>query len=165
MVIKRCRLRSVIIEGNSNDRNTIVNVLGLPQGYNFIHTKKFFIPNINSTWRILRDSAQIYDPLGLLAPVTVKAKIMVQILWKWKLDWDEPLDQELTKEWSTIVDDIIEATSITYPRLYFMPNNQISSQTTQLHIFVDVSLRAYEAVTVETVNFNKTADNCSAVEH
>ena len=27
-----------------------------------------------------------------------------------------------------------------------MPNNQLSSQTTQLHIFVDVSLRAYEAV-------------------
>lgn len=90
---------------------------------------------------ILRDSAQIYDPLGLLAPVTVKAKILVQTLWKQKLDWDEPLDQELTKEWSTI-----EATSITYPRLYYMPNNQLSSQTTQLHIFVDASLRAYGAV-------------------
>ena len=93
-----CCLRSVIIEDNSNDPNTIVNVLGLPQGYNFIHTKKFFISNINSTWQILRDSAQICDPLGLLAPVTVKAKIMVQILWKRKLDWDEPLDQELPKE-------------------------------------------------------------------
>ena len=47
---------------------------------------------------ILRDSAQIYDPLGLLAPVTVKAKILVQTMWKQKIDWDEPLDQELTNE-------------------------------------------------------------------
>ena len=148
-----CRLRSVIIEDNSNDPNTIVNVLGLR--WDTLKDTISFTPrnflSLTSTQlvtkrKILRDSAQIYDPLGLLAPVTVKAKILVQTLWKRKLDWDEPLDQELTKEWSTIADDIVEATSIIYPRLYFTPNNQLSSQTTQLHIFADASLRAYGAV-------------------
>ena len=148
-----CRLYSVIIEDNSNDPNTIVNVLSLR--WDILNDTISFISrnflSLTSTplvtkREILHDSAQIYDPLGLLAPVTVKAKILVQTLWKQKLDWDEPLDQELTKEWSTIADDIIEATSITYPRLYYMPNNQLSSQTTQLHIFVDASLRAYGAV-------------------
>lgn len=95
---------------------------------------------------ILRDSAQIYDPLGLLAPVTVKAKILVQTLWKQKHDWDEPLTKDLTNEWSTIADNIKEATNITYPRLYFVLQNQLSSSATQLHIFVDASLRAYGAV-------------------
>jgi len=35
--------------------------------------------------KILRELAQIYDPLGLLTPVTVKAKILVQTLWQQKL--------------------------------------------------------------------------------
>ena len=127
-----CRLHSVIIEDNSNDPNTIVNVLGLrwdTLNDTISFTSRNFLsltPTPLVTKReIPRDSAQIYDPLGLLAPVTVKAKILVQTLWKRKLDWDKPLDPELTKEWSTIADDIIEATSITYPSIYYMPNNQL----------------------------------------
>ena len=36
---------------------------------------------------ILSDSAQIYDPLGLLSPIIVKAKLLLE-------GWDEPVDQE-----------------------------------------------------------------------
>ena len=148
-----CSLRSIITQDNTNDPNTNVNVLGL-RWDTLMDTISFTPRNflsLTSTLlvtkrEILRDSAQIYDPLGLLAPVTVKAKILVQTMWKQKIDWDEPLDQELTNEWSTIAEDIKEATTITYPRLYFVLHDQLLSPTTQLHIFVDASLRAYGAV-------------------
>ena len=147
-----CRLRSIITQDNTNDPNTTVNVLGLRWDTltdSISFTPRHFVSLTSTSLvtkrEILRDSAQIYDPLGLLAPVTVKAKILVQAMWKQKIDWDEPLDQELTKEWSIIAEDIKEATTITYPRPYFVPHHQLSSPM-QLHVFVDASLRAYGAV-------------------
>ena len=38
---------------------------------------------------ILSVSASIFDPLGLLAPVTAKLKSLFQLLCKDKLDWDD----------------------------------------------------------------------------
>ena len=147
------RLRSIIIQDKTNDHNVTVNVFGLR--WDTLKDTLSFTPrnllSLTSTSlvtkrEILLDSAQIFDPLGLLAHVTVKAKILVLMLWKQKHDWDKPLNQELTDEWSTIADDIKEATNITYSRLYFVPQNQRSSPATQLHIFADASLRAYGAV-------------------
>jgi len=45
---------------------------------------------------ILHDSAQIYDPFGLITPFTstIKAKLFLQALWKRKIDWSKPLNQE-----------------------------------------------------------------------
>ena len=147
------RLRSVIVQDNTNDPSTTVNVLGLrwdtlkdTLSFTPRHFQSLTSTSLVTKREILRDSAQIYDPLGLIAPITVKAKILVQTLWKQKIDWDEPLDQDSTNAWSTIAEDIKEATTIVYPRLYFVSQNQLSSVSTQLHIFTDASLRAYGAV-------------------
>ena len=35
--------------------------------------------------------ASIYDPLGLLGPVIVRCKIILQCLWQASLGWDDPL--------------------------------------------------------------------------
>ena len=94
---------------------------------------------------ILSESAQIYDPLGLLTPITVKAKLLLQILWRRKVDWDEPLDQEIRDKWLSIATDIQEATHIVYPRPYFTRYTHRSSNK-QLHVFADASLCAYGAV-------------------
>ncbi|XP_076483013.1 uncharacterized protein LOC117165285 [Bombus vancouverensis nearcticus] len=44
--------------------------------------------------------AKIYDPLGLLAPVIVRAKMLLQRLWTLKIDWDESLPADVHTEWS-----------------------------------------------------------------
>ena len=36
-------------------------------------------------------AAKVFDPLGLLEPFTVKAKMMLQELWKQKVSWDSQL--------------------------------------------------------------------------
>ena len=40
---------------------------------------------------ILQETAKIYDPLGFLCPLTIRAKILLQDIWKQKFDWDTPL--------------------------------------------------------------------------
>lgn len=52
---------------------------------------------------IFSEVARIYDPLGLLNPVIVIANLIIQELWKAKVDWDEALPTALYTRWETFV--------------------------------------------------------------
>ncbi|XP_054085767.1 uncharacterized protein LOC128921644 [Zeugodacus cucurbitae] len=86
-----------------NFSNSSTTVLGLR--WNPITDTLFFkvkVCNFDTvpTKRIvLSDIARLYDPLGMLAPVVVTAKIFVQNLWLAKLNWDTPLPFELCETW------------------------------------------------------------------
>ncbi|XP_057294522.1 uncharacterized protein LOC130623032 [Hydractinia symbiolongicarpus] len=77
---------------------------------------------------ILSLTSSIFDALGILTPFILEGKLIIQSLWKSKIDWDEEIPTELK-------------TSI--PRwLKLQSNNQLI----QLHIFSDASINAYGAV-------------------
>ena len=80
-------------------------------------------------------ASKLFDPLGFVEPITVKAKIMIQDLWKQTLSWDESLPDEQKEQWLKWTDDIHNLTSIEVPRQYFFAN----VTKTQLHIFCDSS--------------------------
>ncbi|CAK9827469.1 hypothetical protein ANTRET_LOCUS5158 [Anthophora retusa] len=44
---------------------------------------------------ISSEIAKIYDPLGLLGPVIIVAKILLQKIWALKIDWDESLPMDI----------------------------------------------------------------------
>ncbi|KAK9704106.1 Pao retrotransposon peptidase [Popillia japonica] len=48
---------------------------------------------------ILATTAKIFDPLGLLGPVIVKAKLIMQQLWLSKLSCDESISQDIYFKW------------------------------------------------------------------
>ena len=68
---------------------------------------------------VLQTSSQIYDPLGWVKSVTVRAKILLQQVWRTKLTWDEPLPKEITDTWLTILPDLMKMSQFTVPRTYF----------------------------------------------
>ena len=137
---------------HTSDSSTCVNLLGLC--WNTLDDTLGFIPKLFPSLtlsplaikrEILHDSAQIYDPLGLLTPITVKAKLLLQALWKRKIEWDEPVDQETCDNWQHITKDIQEVTTYTYPRRYFtQPFHLIT--TKQINVFGDANLCGYGAV-------------------
>ncbi|XP_026462659.1 uncharacterized protein LOC113365281 [Ctenocephalides felis] len=51
---------------------------------------------------ILSAISQIFDPMGLIAPVVVKAKMIMQKIWKQKTDWDEEVPATIKEEWKTL---------------------------------------------------------------
>ena len=59
---------------------------------------------------MLRQSSRIFDPLGLISPVTVTSKLFMGRLWKEKLNLDELLPCSLKEEWKSIAMEIEEAT-------------------------------------------------------
>ena len=94
---------------------------------------------------MLQISSKTYDPLGLLSPVTIRAKLLIQELWQQKLEWDELLPLTLKTKWHSIAADIQEASENTLPRCFFSEYVSPTS-TTYLHVFADSSLKAYGAV-------------------
>ncbi len=42
---------------------------------------------------VLQLIGKVYDPLGLLSPVTLPLKLFLQKLWIAKTEWDDPLNR------------------------------------------------------------------------
>ena len=40
-------------------------------------------------------AAKLYDPLGIISPIFLPVKLIFQELCKLKVDWDEPLSEEM----------------------------------------------------------------------
>ena len=49
---------------------------------------------------ILRFLASIFDPLGIISPVTLYGKILYRESSDLKIGWDEPITNDLLKKWS-----------------------------------------------------------------
>ncbi|XP_076661131.1 uncharacterized protein LOC143365016 [Halictus rubicundus] len=90
---------------------------------------------------ILSTIAKIFDPLGLLGPVTVVAKILMQRLWQLKVDWDESLPMSLQTEWSNYQEELSLLEGLKFERHVSQP----SVKRLELHGFCDASERAYGA--------------------
>ena len=94
---------------------------------------------------VLRESAEVYDPLGFLSPITIRTKIFIQELWARGFERDEPLPDELQKQWLDISQDLADSTHIQIQRRYFPLLPRWPSDAT-LRVFVDASIKAYGTV-------------------
>ncbi|XP_008484590.1 uncharacterized protein LOC103521259, partial [Diaphorina citri] len=65
---------------------------------------------------VLSNLAKIWDPLGLISPVTLYCKIILQSLWNLKLDWDETAPPEISYLWKQIIDELKLLSEIKIPR-------------------------------------------------
>ncbi|XP_070524007.1 uncharacterized protein [Cardiocondyla obscurior] len=98
---------------------------------------------IYSKRKILSEVAQLFDPLGWLAPVIIRAKIFIQTLWLKSLDWDEPLPKEEQEFWLKFQAELPELQKIALPRWI---NSLASNCSIEIHGFSDASERAIAAV-------------------
>ncbi|KAK9720556.1 Pao retrotransposon peptidase [Popillia japonica] len=98
---------------------------------------------------VLSVISQIYDPLGLIGPVITKAKLILQLLWQSKLNWDQSLSVELELIWSLSVEleliwsrfykHIQSINELQIPRKLII-DNRVSID---IHVFSDASEKAY----------------------
>ncbi|XP_076660298.1 uncharacterized protein LOC143363618 [Halictus rubicundus] len=106
-------------------------------------------PNSPTKRAILSTIAKIFDPLGLLGPVTVTAKIIMQRLWQLKIDWDESLPMNVQNEWQNYRNNLKLLEKVKFNRHI----TQRSVKSIELHGFCDASERAYGAcIYIRTIN-------------
>ncbi|XP_037931693.1 uncharacterized protein LOC119666487 [Teleopsis dalmanni] len=92
---------------------------------------------------ICSELARIFDPVGLVNPVTVQAKMFVQRLWQLQLDWDETLPEEMHPKWDRFRSKLKELQHIQIPRHVNNQSEKKNPKTTQLHVFCDASQGVY----------------------
>lgn len=88
---------------------------------------------------------KIYDPLGLIAPVTLLAKIAMQKVWLDQTKWDQTVEPPRLPPWHKFIDGLKELETITIPRWTQIDENLPS----EIHIFCDASEDAYGVVAYE----------------
>ena len=92
---------------------------------------------------ILSVTCQIFDPLGLLGPIIITAKLIMQELWKLKLQWDENVPTDLARRWQSFQNDLSGIGNLEIPRQAVL-SEYIKIE---LHGFADASEKAYSACT------------------
>ena len=89
--------------------------------------------------------ASMFDPLGIISPVTVCIKMLFQEQCRDNLGWDDKLESKSEKKWREWVADLSKVRGISVSRcVYDGPKQEVLE--CYLHGFGDASNRAYCAV-------------------
>ena len=87
----------------------------------------------------------MYDPLGWVLPLVMRARIFLRKLWLKAYEWDTPIPKELADDWISIREELNGMNEFRLPRAY--AGNGVEGATKlQLHAFCDASKEAYGVV-------------------
>lgn len=92
---------------------------------------------------LLSETSKLFDPLGWLAPVIIRAKIMFQELWRTGLDWKQELPKNIAEPWLSFRNELHQLEKIKIDRWMRYGSDML---TFELHGFSDASEKAYAAV-------------------
>ena len=127
-----------------------VKVLGLT--WNYVHdTFKYSIQDLAVLARqlpvtkrsVLKMSARVFDPLGLITPFSINLKILFQELCLEATDWDVELPDPFKNKWEKLILQLPALDDITVTRNCFPASD--NGRDIELHGFSDASTRAYAA--------------------
>ncbi|XP_056020363.1 uncharacterized protein LOC125680242 [Ostrea edulis] len=86
-----------------------------------------------------------YDPLGFLAPVLIKGKLLLRKLNAETTDWDQVLPKEYEKQWTDWKEQMQSLETLYIPRQYTTLSLTCSIRR-EVHLFTDASEEAIAAV-------------------
>ncbi|XP_071051383.1 uncharacterized protein [Onthophagus taurus] len=127
---------------NDGTETRALGIVWHPREDTLHYSTDFEIKNDKFTKRvILSQVARIFDPLGLINPCIMKAKLILQELWQLQSDWDDEIPDCLKQKWSNFIKSIKMISKIAIPRPVIVA--KVVSIT--LHGFSDASQVAYGA--------------------
>ncbi|XP_055305902.1 uncharacterized protein LOC129570356 [Sitodiplosis mosellana] len=166
----------------SNDERTLANVdcvdkeplafdstlktLGIswqPSSDVFVFKPSETIQAVNWTKRkILSEVAELFDPLGWLAPCIIRAKILLQDIWHLPrtIEWDSELPAHIVSQWVPIVTELIAPIPIQIPRWLRLSNRDLN---VEIYGFCDAANSAYDACVYLRVTNEDGTTSCNLV--
>ena len=67
---------------------------------------------------VLATVATVYDPLGFLAPLVLRAKKIVPEIYRRGVSWDEPLPEDILPRWEQWKVDFLCLKELQIPRCF-----------------------------------------------
>ena len=93
---------------------------------------------------VLSNTSRIFDPLGLICPVALQAKLLMREAWDdGSLGWDDPLPDELSHKWMLFLKSLLELNQVQVQRSLW-PAGDVKGLPL-LVVFSDGSIAAHGA--------------------
>lgn len=86
-------------------------------------------------------SQQIYNPLELVGPIIIQAKILMQSLWKAQLEWNESVPLEIYSDWMLFRSNLEQLAIVKISHRILTKD----IENTELYGFFDASEKTYGA--------------------
>ena len=84
----------------------------------------------------------VYDPIGFLAPLVLRAKKILQEVCKMGVGWDDPVPEEVRLRWERWKLDLLRLKELQIPRC-FEPKMMSKVKTYEVHSCSDPSTFGY----------------------
>ena len=91
---------------------------------------------------LLRATSSVFDPLGIVAPVIIRFRIIQQNIWRTGLKWDDEISPAVLPEFFDTIAELQELSAVAIPRRFF-PDKY---HDITLHVFTYASYSALVAV-------------------
>ena len=105
--------------------------------------------------------AQLWDPIGLVAPVTIKFRIDLQELWSSGYNWDDILPESVQQKWMENVQAMNHLLTLEFDRK-LKPRNAVGPP--EVHGFSDGGEQAYGAVIFLRWTLDDGSYRCSSYD-
>ncbi|XP_063920800.1 uncharacterized protein LOC135135633 [Zophobas morio] len=107
------------------------------------------LPSKTTKRTILATVATIFDPVGLITPVILKAKLLLQSLWAAQIGWDDPIPSDLEYHWNQFLINLPDVKNIEISRHIFRND---TPNIVELHGFADASTKGFgAAIYIKTI--------------
>ncbi|XP_050305066.1 uncharacterized protein LOC126742465 [Anthonomus grandis grandis] len=122
----------------------ITKTLGLT--WNIRQDNLQYVVTLDSPMKVIKRNvlsvlSRIFDPLGLVGPIIIIPKLIMQEIWKIKVDWDDELPKSVYDQWWEFYEDLPHLNNILISRQAIHPY----SIKIEMHGFCDSSEKAYGA--------------------
>ena len=111
---------------------------------------------------VLSTVASIYDPLGLIAPFTLRGKQILQNMCQQNMTWDDPLDGDLLHKWNGWTTELQHLEDVSINRCY-KPLGFGTVKKYELHHFSDASYSGYGQCTYVRLINTQDEIHCALV--
>lgn len=126
---------------------------------NFEFVKNLQVNLVETKRSLLEQAATIYDPMGLISPFVLKAKLLFQQLWKENLKWDDSLPPFIDAQWREWKDQVHMLKNFELDRCVTGDDSKHISSATVL-AFGDASENAYGSCVYLKVTYDDQTTNC-----
>ena len=105
---------------------------------------KFSEGNITKR-KIMSAAHRVFDPLGIVSPVTICPKVLIRELWEIKIEWEEPVPEHIQTQFCKWMKELKYLENIQIPRWLIGMTEDIHNVKISIHTFTDASDVAYAA--------------------
>ena len=140
-VADRAKEVSLVKDGPIDSKALGISWSVVDDMFYFVVNLEEFVSSPLSRRKLLSLVSSLYDPLGLVGPMVVLGRLVLQEVTRLKFGWDDKLPDALVERWKSWVDTLQSLSEVRIPRC--IKPLEFNDAALEIHNFSDASQVAY----------------------